>query len=454
MKQIGKQQYNQNKRTQRMGLHRNTLLAAVSLGLILLLEPQLCTAQQSLSLKDCIHTVVSKHPSVEQAEERIRAAQARIDGAKSGYYPTVDAVVSYTRLAPLSSIAFGPENFQLYPANNYNAAIEAKEVLYDFGRTSSKVDAEQQNVELTKATANNVKQQLASQCVHVYLTLRYLNEAIAIKDAELKNLHEHLDVVTKRQSTGSGTSYEVLATNVKISNTESQKTDLVANRANQLAALNVLLGEDVATEHALSDEEVLAVNDAAVDSLIHLAYAQRNEVYVQQQRTRAAELNYASLRKTDNPTLSAFFNGGLKNGLFPDMFRMMANYAAGFNLQIPLFDGYRKESQLHAAEAEVSIDKLESDNLQRTISSDVVQAMSARTAALQKHKQFQRQLEQASQAYSMATTNFNVGAITNMELLDAQTNVAEAKLLLLRSDIDRIAAEYTLRVALGTKLYE
>jgi len=57
------------------------------------------------------------------------------------------------------------------------------------------------------------------------------------------------------------------------------------------------------------------------------------------------------------------------------------------------------------------------------------------------------------QAYSLAETNFQAGGITNLDLLDSSTSVAESKLALLKTKIDYSVSFLKLKIALGEQIY-
>ena len=260
--------------------------------------------------------------------------------------------------------------------------------------------------------------------------------------------------MNKKLETGSGTSYEILSTQVKISNTESQKTDLLSAQKTQASALNSLLGLAENTKHNLKAESYNAnKNIIPEDSLLSIAFNNRDEVVLSLEKTKIAELNCRTQDNSDNPMLYAFGNGGIKNGFFPDLFRMMANYAVGVSFDVPIFDAYRKKNNFAIAESNLISSKLETDAIKRTITNDVFENYDNLTAAKKKVEQFNVQVKHAEQAFDLAKVNFKVGAITNMDMLDAQTNVSESRLLLLKSKIDYELSIYKLNMALGIRLY-
>jgi outer membrane protein TolC len=53
----------------------------------------------------------------------------------------------------------------------------------------------------------------------------------------------------------------------------------------------------------------------------------------------------------------------------------------------------------------------------------------------------------------LATVSYEAGAITNLELLDAEINLAESKLMLVKSQIDYQISLTALDLAIGNRLY-
>jgi outer membrane protein len=410
--------------------------------------------KDSLSLEEFINEVVKSHPTVKSAEEEINSAETKISLAKTGYYPLVGINAAYNRLDPVSEITIpGLGTFQFYPFNNYNAALEFKQTIYDFGKTSNSVNKETENRELVKILFEQAKQKLSITAIVNFFSLIYLQEAINIKDEELKTLNEHLQYVEKKKELGTAIQYEILTTQVKISGIENQKTDISAAQKSQLSIFNSLLGKpNNQTRHLKSDLNNILFSFMS-DSLLPIAFTQRNELKIAKEKKLISDLNYRFIAAQDNPVISVFSSAGWKNGYAPDLAKMTANYVAGVSLSIPLFDANKTKNNLLLAESSIKESDFDIDIAQRNITNEVVESEANVNAAAKKIEQFKLQLKQAQHAYSLAEINYKTGAITNLDLLDASTTVSESSLLLLKSKIDYIINVYKLKMAIGEKLY-
>jgi outer membrane protein len=408
----------------------------------------------SLSLKYIIDRVVSTYPTVKVAEEAINNADARIGLARTGYNPELDVTAGYSNLGPLSQITI-PDmgTFQLYPQDNYSAALNVRQVVYDFSRTKKNVSLENENKAISQQSLEQIKQRLSALAVSNFYTLAFLQAAIKIKQEELDALKEHLSYVEKKVATGSSTEYEVLTTKVRISAIESQKVDLKAALTNQQSVLNSLLGNDQSASPVVKTELMADIPLIQTDSILSFALRNRDEMLINKRRTTAAELRYEIAGVQNKPMLNLIASGGAKNGYIPDLYKITPNYIVGISLRIPIYDGSKTKYNLLQARSAITSISYETEYTKRNISTELSEAETYMYSAGIKVSQYELQLVQAIKAYSLAETSFRSGSITNLDLLDSNTSVSESRLLLLKARIDYAASVYKLKVAMGERLY-
>jgi outer membrane protein len=408
----------------------------------------------SLSLTTIISKVISDYPSINRVESDIAGANARIDLAKSAYYPDINVTSSYSHIGPISSITIpGMGTFSLYPADNYSAALNYNQTIYDFGKTAKSIAVEQQNKELIKLSAEQLKQRLSLSLVGNYYTIVFLQEAIRIKNEELATLNEHLSFVEKKATTGSATQYEILTTKVRISSIENQKTDLLTSLQVQLCQLNSFLGQSVKTPLTIKKDLGTSQMVAPVDSMISFAFAHRDELKIARQKNALAEARYKMVDAQNNPAFNFFASGGLKNGYLPDLGAPKGNYVVGVGLKIPIFDANRTKYNCLQIKADLQGNDQDTELSKRIIVNEVVESHANAEAALKKVAQSELQLKQAQQAYGLAETSFQSGVITNLDLLDSSTAVAESRLALLKTKIDYTVSLLKLKIVCGERLY-
>lgn len=411
------------------------------------------SGNDTLSLNQIMDTVIQNYPGIKEAEEAINKADAQIGLAKSGYYPNVDASLNVSNIGPVPEIPFNGQNFKLYPNDNFDAGLNVSENIYDFGKTSSNTAFAKANKDLMEKSLATAKQKLAIRVIQNYYMLVYLQDAIKIKDEQLKVLKEHLNYVKKMKATGSGTNYDILSTQVKMSNVENQKLDITASRDVQLSVLNSLLGLPTRTFHAVKDTISVVQPDIAQDSVISYALNHRDEMEMALKKTDMASIHLDVVKAQTRPSLNFIAKGGWKNGYPFDVNKIRPNYLVGIGLKVPIFDATRLKYNIMLAKSSIESSTLESEVTKRNISSEVIENETKLLTASKKLDQSKLQLSQAKEAFNLAKTNYSAGAITNLDLLDATTNVSESELMVLRSKIDYAISIYRYKASLGEQLY-
>ena len=409
----------------------------------------------SLSLSYIINAVMNNYPALIRADKDLEMANAKKDLTQTAYLPDVSFSTSYTRIGPVTSIPFGGKNLQLYPPDVYSAAFSVNENIYDFGKTNKNLDLDEKNKEIVKLSSSQIKQRLSMALLGNFYTIAFLQEAIKIKDEQLKTLTEHLHFVEKKAATGSATKYEIFATKVRLSSVENQKTDLLTALQIQNGQLNSYLGKPQDTQLKVRNKLLASKLIPSTDSLCNVAFANRNEMKIARQKEEISKSKLEVIKVQNNPSLNAFASGGLKNGYFNSNMQDIArlNFAVGVGLKVPIFDANRSKYIKVAANADLDGIKQETELARRNITNEVVESRANALASLKKVTQSGLQLEQAMQANALAKTSFEAGTITNLDLLDSYTILSETEFALLKTKIDYTISLYKLKIALGEQIY-
>ncbi len=439
----------------------NTFKFAV-LFLSILLQTRIAISQtiakdvtvDSLDLQSVVKKVIETYPSVLKAREAINTVEAGIELAKSAYYPEIDLGAGYTRIGPVPSISIpNMGTFEMAPANNFNTSLNIHETVYDFSKTKKNIQLAESNMAIAEKAIDLVKQKLTLLTITSFYTIVYLQEAVQIKEMQLGILNQHLDYVSRKQETGSATDYEVLSTKVRISSAKNQKLDLETALSNQLAVLNSLLGQPENTRTKVRNHLVLQPVNVQYDSLINYAIEHRNEQALADLRKKQAELRLEALKIENNPVVSAFASGGIKNGYFPEMNQAKANYAAGLGLKVPLYTSTRHKSYLAIATSDINSIKQDIEQSRREISSEVYRNANELQSSLQRISQSELQLDQAEEARKLADLSFKAGSLTNLDLLDSESLEAESRLNLLRTRTEYMINSARLEISIGKQGY-
>lgn len=418
------------------------------------------STSDSLTLHQILSEVITNYPALKKANQELISADARMNLTKTAYLPDVNFSSSYSRVGPTTSISM-PINgtnrtFSLFPENVYSAGISANENIYDFGKTSKNLTLDQKNKEMIQITVEQAKQRLTSAVVANFYNISFLQEAIRIKDEQLKTLDEHLQFVQKKAASGSATQYDIMSTKVKISVIENQKTDLLSNLEVQKGQINSLLGKSLESPVLLKKITVDAAFIPQLEVLYAKAFEARTEMKLALQKEEIAKSRFEVVKAQNNPSFNLIASVGFKNGYLDQYLQDVGklNFAVGVGFKVPIFDANRLKYTKIQANTEIESNRQESELVRRNISNEVLESRTNTEAALKKVKQSELQLNQAEQAYNLAEVSYRAGSITNLDLMDSYTALSESKLMFFKTKIDYAVNLLRLKIALGEKLYE
>ena len=407
----------------------------------------------TLKLTDVISGVIQNNPVVKESGELINTSDLEIKMAQSAWLPIIDFNGSYSRMAPIPAFDIpGFGHIQMYPDNSMNMSLEAKQLLYDFGRTEKGVAIKQINREMAGLTAEQMKEKFALASAGIFYSLYYIQMAKSIVEEHLNTLKKHLEFVENKQKTGSATQYEILSTRVRVSAAETQLSELQTAYDVQLSHLGTIMGTDlshVIVQADTSTTEILNVEDSVFD----FAAAHRNDILILDKKKAMADMNYKLLQAQKYPSLGMFASGGWKNGYLPEIEKLEANYIIGVSLQVPIFGGNRKNIKLKMATCSIDQLNYEAENTERTVHDEINESFLQMQLSERKVQQSQIQVEQAKEAYNHAEVNFKEGVITNLDLIYASDMLAESELQLLKNKIDFKYNQLKFEDAIGEKIY-
>lgn len=420
----------------------------------------------SLTVVSVVRHALKTYPSIEASNRDVNAAQARVGQAQSGYWPRVEAVGTYRRQDPVPEITVpgtpsgpggggGGRNVGIQPNNLYDGHLQVRQTLYDFGRTRARVDQAKAGRTAAKRQVDTERSDIAFEAVRAFYTTLLADARTDVQQRQIEQLERTLDVVRRRQEAGVATEFEIQSTLARLSEARSQLTRLQSQRRNQEAELRRLLGRTARDSLMLSgalDSLAAALSPVDAIALADSALLGHPSVQVAEARVQAARRQVRVTDKSDAPTLSLTGQGGVKNGYPDDLGEPRLNESVGLSLQVPLFEGFAPERREDEAEAEVQAAEARLTDVRRQVETRVEQAASDLRASQDQLEATKTRLNQARAAARLARTRYEAGTITNLELLEAETELRRARLDQTELQYKVVMGRYALQRAAGTLL--
>ncbi len=408
----------------------------------------------SITVEQAVALTLQNHPAIRQAEYGAAASGARVDVNRSDFYPDISFEGEYVRIGPVPQFELaGGGPLDLAPRNNYDLHVGLSQTLYDFGKRDAAIRLAETSHQTATDNIDLIKFNLAYQTIGVFNNLLILRQRIDVLDEQLQTLAQHLDMSVKKIGAGTATDFDTLTIQVRIAVVRSDRIDALHALEDQEITLRQLIG--LSPETPINPQGNFASGKVTFnpDSLMTAATKLRPELIL----SRDAETNAATqshlVSLDDKPHLSLNLATGFKNGYEPNLSTWRGNYAAGLELKIPVFNGYKTKYQVAESDANLNSAHARTADIERQIQSEVRQAAAGVNSSLEKIASTETQVRQAEEAVTMARVRYTAGVITNLDLLDAETALSQTKLIRLRAFYDYTVSLNALDRATGKRVW-
>jgi outer membrane protein len=406
-------------------------------------------APDTMSVDDAVRLVLSRNPGILEALHLVDARKARVNQSRSGYYPTVDAEASYTRLGPVPEIQFGGISFRLYPGDNYNADVALRQTLFDFNKTGESIALEESHVDLAEDALSSVKRDLSVRTAQTFYTLLFLRQSLLVQEDQIRTLSEHLLITEKKVDSGTATDLDVLTTQVRVAAAETQKISLESMLKKEEIAFRMLAALPPDSPVHVRGEFMQSGMALDADSLIAKAMENRVEIKLANHAVESAKRDVGVSRLSDAPSVGVYAAYGVKNGLMPNLEVLRGNFAASLQLQVPLFDGSKTSGKEEEAKANLLAAEQHKQQAILQIQSDILEALNEIRAAAERLEIAAVNIQQAERALETARLRYQAGTVTNLDLLDAETARSQARLTNVGALYDYVMSTILVKRAVG-----
>ena len=388
-----------------------------------------------LTLADAVRDAAGTAPAVEAAGYRIQGAEARAHQTRANLLPSLSLSAAYfNRSATLASTGFTfpaglPFSFPalIGPYDNVDGRLRVTQPIVDLAGWEH-LRADNLQVEGSDADRGAAVQGAARAAALAYLravraqALLVAREADSVIAAELASLAD--------AQVQAGVSAPLDATRANTQLAAARGALIVARNQRQKADIDLALalGRDPASVFALADTLTgnLGASAAPADSAAALALAlgRRADLAAEQDRGRSADVQRKAILMERLPRLDVSADWG-PNGKTAATTLNTRDIAVTFT--IPLLDGLRRDARSAEQRAVAEESGVRERDLRRQIAAQVRAALLDLASGVEQHDVAAERLHLAQQELDEARERFASGVAGNIDLINAQATLNEAR---------------------------
>lgn len=434
-----------------MGMHRICgvliflLIASVDVFSAFAVEENSSSGQQTTwTARQAVHFALSHSPDSQVAMQRMEAARAMLNQAKSSYYPQIGLSAEYAQtnnpMYSFGNILNQGEFDQSIDFNdpgrtddlNLRAALQYR--LYNGGRDQAVIEAAEAGVAVSRMQQITVSAQLGFEVVRTFHAIAQAMEMLEAHRESIKAIGTSLTVARARFEAGDLLKADLL--NIEVQESMARENLIVAEHNLELArkAFLGLLGlhEGQALIDTVQENEQELPEDRS--------YGKRSELKSIEGQIEAAEAELRMARGGLYPTVDGLahyqYDGGLVLGGSGD------SWMGGVRVNYPLFTGGKTEAEIAQARAKLGRLAAEKNKLELAMELEIKQAELAYSQAEQRLQVTEKMYEQAQESARLSRVRFKEGVILASELMDIETRLTEAR-------VRQTVAKAAIRVAIA-----
>jgi outer membrane protein len=390
--------------------------------------PALAVAQinQSLTLRQAEQIALQNHPQIQAAADLASASKAQVTEARSAYYPTVYGSLTGVEAENDSRIGAGALNNPVI-YDRYANGLTVSQLVTDFGRTHELVKSSNLHAQAQQENVVTTQADVLLQVDQSYFAVLKAQAVLAVAQETVKARQLVSDQVTELQRNNIKSGLDVSFANVDLAQAQLLLIQAENDVQASFAQLSDALGYSDERTFVLTEEPLPGTPPAPLQDAIQQALRDRPELIGERLDANAAESYATAERDLRLPTISAVGTAGLipfrQDTLSPRY------AAAGFNVNIPLFNGHlfgslRTEASERAQAQEQSV-----RDMQNRIVRDVRTAWLSANSAFQRLSVTEQLLAQANLSVDLAQSRYKLGLSSIVELSQAQLNQTQAQIV-------------------------
>ena len=418
----------------------------------------------TLSLDECIQIALNENPTIKVNEMEITRVNYSLKEVKAQLLPTINLAGQYTRNLSLQTMYMDTPNgtmaIKMGSDNTHNGGFQAQiPLVVPQLWKSIKLNENQILQNYEKARANKLS--LVNQVEKAYYALLLAQDSKRVIEENHATAKLNADIFQKKFDLGAASEYDVLRANVAVTNLEPSILEAENSINALLLQLKVLMGMDVRTEIAPSQQlsdfrgEMYAralSNTLGADTTLANNTSLKSMDLQTDYLKKALEVQKMAWYPTVTGSASLMWHS-MSNGSPLSGFRWSRASSVGLTVAFPVFQGGQRYYKQKQAQIAVDEMKWQRENLERSLHMQVETQNDVISKNLKQIETNEAGVNMAQKANDIMQKSFKIGAASFIQLRDTEDALMAARLAYYQAIYNYLVAESDLEYVLGNTHY-
>ena len=409
-------------------------------------------APAQLSLSDAINLALQNNLATLSAQEERRAAGGFSQQARSALLPNISGVTYQANLTTnLAALGFQSSTFPgiatfIGPFNNFDARARLVQNIFDLSSIRN-YQSSREGVHIAEFRQRLAREQVSEATALTYLETLRSERNVSAAQANVTLAEALLRLAQDQRNAGVATGTDVTRAETRLA---QERVDLFqAQTTAEQARLNLqrVIGVPLGSPLVLTDQltftaEALPQADSAVaDALAH-----RAEVLISEAQVSMFSLERKAVRDEYLPSLQFVGDYGV-SGITP-VDTALPTRRVAVQLNVPIFNGGLTQGRLTVATSREHEAELQLGSVRGQVEQDVRLAIATLRTSVERVRAADEAVRLAERELEMSRDRFRAGVADNLEVINAQTSLANAR----ASQVQALAVYNAARLNLAASL--
>ena len=411
--------------------------------------PSWAEEMKELTLEKSIEIAFEENKQILAAKERLGIAKGELIVARAGFLPTLSLGGNYLRLGEGQKISVGGgSEVVVRGQDTYSATATIEQPIFTWGRTKNSYRQASSNLRIQGEDYRKERNLLRFKVTESFYNLILAEELLKLSQESYAQMERHLRQVEDRYENGLASKFDLLRARVELANLKPQ---LIRSKNSLTLAENrfkSLLAFPSQTEVRLQGELKYEPMEIELSRAISEALKNRPEIISLKEQENIALAGVRLASASNKPLLSAIYNYQFQKPYhWKDEWGK--EWDAMVVLQFPIFSGFSTKGKVLQSRSGLREVKYNVEDKNEEIELEVREIYLNLRQEEETIISQRENVGQAEEAMRIAEKRYASGMITNLEFMDAQLAVTQAKTDYLQALANYLIAEAKLTKAMG-----
>ncbi|MDX1736874.1 MAG: TolC family outer membrane protein [Alphaproteobacteria bacterium] len=423
---------------------RGLLKASAAFGAVTVLYGMVGTsASFAASLEEALQAAYDNNPTLLAQRAGLRVTDETVSQAMSGWRPTVEAS---------GSLGFLTEEDETSTTKTdddrsfYNASLTATQNLYAGGATTSGVDSAEASVLAARARLKAAEQSVLLDAATAYLDVLRDKAVLELNQQNELRLKKQLEATRDRFEVGEVTRTDVAQAESRLSGARASTIQAVAALEISKAAYVEVVGEEI-TGTVNAPVLNLGLPTSRIEA-IELAQGMNPSIQARNYDYTSSLEDIKTAEASFRPNLDLVGSASYANDVSTDDLES-TDASVRLNLTVPIYQAGLVSSQVRSAKETASQAKVLIEQERRIIAELATTSWENLKSARAQIQAREDEVRANFIAFEGVEQEAIVGSRTVLDVLDAEQDLLDAQVNLVRAKRDENVAQFTLLSATG-----